>query len=165
MKITRKFTRKGKSPYESFEFVRRRSEIRDPDGTMVFENDDVRVPEHWSQVASDILAQKYFRKAGVPQTDDDGKPIEADGAPVTGGENDARQVFHRLAGCWRQCGEKHGYFDDKEDAQTFYDELTYMLAAQYAAPNSPQWFNTGLHFAYGITGPAQGHPYVDPKTG
>ncbi len=113
----------------------------------------------------DILAQKYFRKAGIPQLDEQGSPILGeDGKPVTGGERDARQVFHRLAGCWTQWGQTHGYFDSKEDGQTFYDELCFMLAKQMAAPNSPQWFNTGLHFAYDLAGPSQGHYYVDPKT-
>jgi ribonucleoside-diphosphate reductase alpha chain len=116
--------------------------------------EDVMVPEGWSQVATDILAQKYFRKAGVMQEDG-----------TDGSESDARQVFHRLAGCWRHWGETNKYFDTEEDAQAFYDELCHMLASQVAAPNSPQWFNTGLHFAYGIEGPPQGHWYVDNETG
>jgi len=154
MKINRYFTTAGQDAYTGIPFEPRRSEIRNPDGSTVFLMENVMVPAHWSQVAVDILAQKYFRKAGVPQ---------ADG--TDGSENDSRQVFHRLAGCWRQWGETHGYFDTAEDAQAFYDELVHMLAKQVAAPNSPQWFNTGLHFAYGITGVPQGHFYVDPKTG
>ena len=162
MKISRRFTGKGKSPYEGIPFSKRNSEIRNPDGSLVFEARDIDVPAHWSQVAVDILAQKYFRKAGVPQVDADGKPeMDADGNAVLGGERDARQVFHRLAGCWRKWGEDNGYFDSSDDAQAFEDELSHMLASQRAAPNSPQWFNTGLHFKYGITGPAQGHWYVD----
>ena len=158
MKISRRFTGKGKSPYEGIPFSKRHSEIRNPDGSLVFEARDIDVPAHWSQVAVDILAQKYFRKAGVPQVDADGKPeMDADGNAVLGGERDARQVFHRLAGCWRKWGEDNGYFDSGDDAQAFEDELSHMLASQRAAPNSPQWFNTGLHFKYGITGPAQGH--------
>lgn len=154
MKIERRFTKSGSDAYDGIEFVSRRSEIRNPDGSSVFSMEDIMVPAEWSQVATDILAQKYFRKAGVPQEDGS-----------TGSEKDARQVFHRLAGCWRYWGEKYGYFDSDADAQAFYDELCYMMARQMAAPNSPQWFNTGLHFAYGITGPAQGHYYVDPGTG
>ena len=120
----------------------------------------------WSGVATDILAQKYFRKSGVPQYALDGKPLlDREGRPVLGGERDARQVFHRLAGCWMHWGEKYGYFDTPSDARAFYDELCSMLASQVAAPNSPQWFNTGLHYAYGLSGPAQGHYYVDPDTG
>ncbi len=166
MKIARRFTKRGQSPYASLKFTKRISEIRNPNGSVVFRMEDIQVPEAWSQVATDILAQKYFRKAGVPQVDADGNPrVDDAGQPVLGAETDARQVFHRLAGCWRHWGESHGYFDTKEDAQAFQDELSYMLAAQVAAPNSPQWFNTGLHWAYGITGPAQGHSYVDPKTG
>lgn len=165
MKIKRIFTKKGKSPYEGMKFVSRVSEVRNPDGSIVFHMDNVMVPEFWSQVATDVLAQKYFRKAGVPLVDEKGKPVlDENGKQKTGSENDARQVFHRLAGCWRHWGEEYGYFDTKEDAQAFYDETVYMLARQMSAPNSPQWFNTGLHFAYGITGPSQGHYYVDERT-
>ncbi|MFM1873008.1 MAG: Vitamin B12-dependent ribonucleotide reductase [Planctomycetota bacterium] len=162
MKVSRRFTVKGKSPYEGIPFSKRNSEIRNPNGSLVFEARDIDVPAHWSQVAVDILAQKYFRKAGVPQLDEQGKPrVDDKGNPVVGGERDARQVFHRLAGCWRSWGEQYGYFDGADDAQAFQDELSHMLAAQHAAPNSPQWFNTGLHYAYGITGPAQGHWFVE----
>ncbi|MBI5267206.1 MAG: vitamin B12-dependent ribonucleotide reductase, partial [candidate division Zixibacteria bacterium] len=165
MKISRYFTKEGESPYSRIRFAARSSEIRNPDGSTVFKLENINVPESWSQVAVDILAQKYFRKAGVPVLDEFGKPVlDQDGTPRTGGEIDARQVFNRLAGCWRHWGEKHGYFDTPADAVAFYDELCYMLAAQVAAPNSPQWFNTGLHFAYGITGVPQGHYYVDPTT-
>ena len=127
--------------------------------------ENIEVPETWSQVAVDILAQKYFRKAGVPQKDISGETIrDSKGDPETGSESDARQVFHRMAGCWRSWGEKYGYFESEKDAENFFDEMRYMLAQQIAAPNSPQWFNTGLNFAYNITGPANGHYYVDPKT-
>ncbi|MEW6051546.1 MAG: vitamin B12-dependent ribonucleotide reductase [Candidatus Zixiibacteriota bacterium] len=165
MKIDRRFTFEDESPYARIPFARRTSEIRNPDGSVVFKLDNIEVPETWSQVAVDILAQKYFRKAGVPQQDPNGKPlVDENGDRKLGGETDARQVFHRLAGCWRNWGEKHGYFDSPKDAQVFYDELSYMLASQIAAPNSPQWFNTGLHWAYNITGKPQGHYYVDPIT-
>jgi ribonucleoside-diphosphate reductase alpha chain len=151
MKINRFFTKPGSDPLGGIPFVARTSRITKLDGTIVFEAKDVLVPESWSQVAVDILAQKYFRRKGIDA--------------ANGGERDARQVFHRLAGCWRHWGEEHGYFTAPEDGQAFYDELVYMLANQMCAPNSPQWFNTGLHFAYGISGPAQGHSYVDPRTG
>jgi ribonucleoside-diphosphate reductase alpha chain len=165
MKVTRRFTRAGEDPYESIEFVDRSSEIRNPDGGLVFAMDGIKASKDWSQVAVDVLVQKYFRKAGVPQLDDDGNPeMSESGDPITGPERDARQVFDRLAGCWTHWGKEHGYFGSDEDAEAFHDELCYMLAAQYAAPNSPQWFNTGLHWAYGITGPAQGHWYTDPET-
>lgn len=154
MKVNRYYTKPGEGPYSGIDFASRKSEIRNPDGSTVFLMENVMVPENWSQVAADILAQKYFRKAGVPQEDGS-----------EGSETDARQVFHRLAGCWRHWGEKFGYFDTEDDAQAFYDELCHMLAKQIAAPNSPQWFNTGLHFAYGIEGPPQGHWFAEPKTG
>ena len=165
MQITRRFTQAGTSPYDLVEYTRRSSILRNPDGSVVFQMDDIEVPKQWSQVATDILAQKYFRKAGVPQVDEKGKQItDENGDPVLGPERSVRQVVHRLAGCWRWWGEKYGYFDTPEDAETFYDEIAYMLLNQMAAPNSPQWFNTGLNFAYGITGNSQGHQYVDPDT-
>ncbi|MCG3135746.1 MAG: hypothetical protein HMLKMBBP_03502 [Planctomycetes bacterium] len=165
MKIDRRFTRSGGSPYDGIEFVKRTSEIRNPDGSTVFKAEGIDVPAAWSQVAVDILAQKYFRRAGVPQKGPDGQPVlDREGKPVLGGERDARQVFHRLAGCWTHWGHEYGYFDTRDDAQAFYDELCHMLAAQVCAPNSPQWFNTGLNWAYGITGPAQGHCFVDPES-
>ncbi|MFQ5991298.1 MAG: adenosylcobalamin-dependent ribonucleoside-diphosphate reductase [Nitrospiraceae bacterium] len=165
MRIERRFTRKGKSPYEGIQFVKRSSEIRNPDGSTVFKLEGIDVPDSWSQLAIDIVAQKYFRKAGIPLVDDEGKPLKGpDGKPVLGGETDARQVIHRLAGCWTHWAQAHGYFTTEDDASAFYDEMCYMLARQMAAPNSPQWFNTGLHYAYGLSGPAQGHYYIDPRT-
>jgi ribonucleoside-diphosphate reductase alpha chain len=164
MRIARRLTQDGQSPYAGIDFDLRTSEIRNPDGSIVFRQEGISVPAGWSGVATDILAQKYFRRSGVPQLADDGRPLlDGAGHPVLGGERDARQVFHRLAGCWTRWGERYGYFDGAEDARAFYDELCHMLAAQIAAPNSPQWFNTGLHFAYGLTGPAQGHYYVEPE--
>jgi len=165
VRIERRFTRRGQSPYENLPFVKRSSEIRNPDGSTVFKLENIDIPEPWSQLAIDILAQKYFRKAGVPQRDEQGNPIVGtDGKPQLGGERDSRQVFERLAGCWTSWGKNFSYFKTPEDTDAFHDELCYMLAHQMAAPNSPQWFNTGLHFAYGLSGPAQGHFYVDPKT-
>ncbi|MCP4382498.1 MAG: vitamin B12-dependent ribonucleotide reductase [Hyphomicrobiales bacterium] len=182
MRIERHYTQKGESAYSGIEFRTTKSEIRNPKGSIVFKLDDIAVPADWSQVASDILAQKYFRKAGVPtrlkkveENDvpsflwrsiaDDAALAELPADERTGSEQDARQVFDRLAGTWACWGWKGGYFDSEEDASAFYDELRYMLATQKAAPNSPQWFNTGLHWAYGIDGPSQGHFYVDHKTG
>ena len=166
MRISRRFTKPGCDVYSLFEWTTRSSRISNSDGSTVFEMKDAQVPAGWSQLATDIVVSKYFRKAGVPQVDESGRPKrDASGGVVTGPERSARQVVHRLAGCWRAWGEKHGYFSSSEDAQAFYDELAYMLLAQMAAPNSPQWFNTGLSFAYGITGPAQGHWIADPATG
>ena len=165
MKIKRRFTKQGLGPYAGMEFVKRSSEIRNPDGSTVFKLANIQVPERWSQLAVDILAQKYFRKAGVPQVGENGKAVTGlDGSAVLGAERDARQVFHRLAGCWTHWGKSYGYFKSDDDADAFYDDICYMLANQMAAPNSPQWFNTGLHYAYNLTGPSQGHYYVDPET-
>jgi ribonucleoside-diphosphate reductase alpha chain len=165
MKIQRRFTQAGVNVYDLFEYTYRASTLRNTDGSVVFQMTDIEVPKQWSQVATDILAQKYFRKAGVPEMGADGKPLlDENGKPKTGAERSVKQVVHRLAGCWRFWGEKYGYFDSADDAQAFYDESAYMLLRQMAAPNSPQWFNTGLNFAYGITGKSQGHFYVDPDS-
>jgi ribonucleoside-diphosphate reductase alpha chain len=163
--IERVFTRPGEDPYDSIEWIQRTSRISNPDGSVVFEMDDAEIPASWSQVATDIMVSKYFRKAGVPQYDESGNQIFGeDGEPALGPERSARQVINRLANTWRHWGEEHGYFASSDDAQAFEDELKYMLVHQMAAPNSPQWFNTGLSHSYGITGPAQGHTYVDPET-
>ncbi len=154
LQFNRHYTKDGVSPFDMFEYDYRTSVIRNPNGEKVFEMTDVEVPKHWSQIATDILAQKYFRKAGVPQ---------ADG--TTGRETSIRQVAHRLANCWMVWGDKYGYFASAADAKVFYDELIYSILLQSCAPNSPQWFNTGLHSSYGIDGKAQGHYYVDPITG
>lgn len=165
LKIPRLFTKPGVNPFDEIEWEKRTSLIKNPDGSTVFEMRDVEVPKFWSQVATDILAQKYFRKTGVPQFDAEGKPLlDSSGKQLLGPEKSAKQTIHRLAGCWKYWGEKFGYFATEEDAQAFYDELIFMLVRQYAAPNSPQWFNTGLNWAYGLTGPAQGHWFVDPET-
>ena len=164
--IERVFTRKGEDPFATVAWTRRSSRITDPNGKVIFELRDAEIPADWSQVASDIMVSKYFRKAGVPQRDAAGQPmVDPQGRPVLGGETSARQVVHRLAGTWRDYAERYAYFATPDDAQAFYDELVYMLLHQIAAPNSPQWFNTGLQWAYGITGPAQGHFYVDPDDG
>jgi ribonucleoside-diphosphate reductase alpha chain len=182
MRIQRRFTKPGQSPYADIAFREATSEIRNPDGSIVFRLEGIKVPAQWSQVAADIIAQKYFRKAGVPARL---RKIEENSVPswlwrsvadkdaiaqLPEGERfvsevDARQVFNRLAGTWTYWGWKGGYFSSEDDARAFHDELCYMLAMQMAAPNSPQWFNTGLHWAYGIDGPSQGHYYVDCQTG
>jgi ribonucleoside-diphosphate reductase alpha chain len=182
MKIDRKLTQAGKDAYDALEFTITASEIRNPDGTIVFQLNEVEVPSTWSQVASDVIAQKYFRKAGVPvrtkkvkeknvpeflwrSVPDESalKKLPEDQRFV--GETSSKQVFDRLAGAWAYWGWKGGYFTTEADAQSYYDEMRVMLAKQMAAPNSPQWFNTGLHWAYGIDGPAQGHYYVDFESG
>ena len=182
MRIERRYTKEGQSPYAGIAFRLTTSEIRNPDGSVVFHAENVEVPELWSQVASDVLAQKYFRKAGVParlkKVEEETVPSwlwrsVADEAALKElpekeryiGEQSSKQVFDRLAGTWTYWGFKGGYFSSEADAQAFFDEHRYMLAMQMVAPNSPQWFNTGLHWAYGIDGPSQGHFYVDFKTG
>ena len=182
MRIERRYTKAGQSPYAGIAFREATSEIRNPDGSVVFRLEGIQVPETWSQVAADVLAQKYFRKAGVPARL---KKIEENDVPSFlwrsvpdeaalaslpekdrhGSERSSTDVFDRLAGCWTYWGWKGGYFSSDEDASAFHDELRYMLAMQMVAPNSPQWFNTGLHWAYGVDGPGQGHFYVDYKTG
>lgn len=174
MKIHRRFTVAGQSPYESIEFRLTASEIKNPDGSVVFRQENIEVPANWSQVACDVIAQKYFRKAGVPEelvaVKEDNVPLwlqrkKAKAGTTIRGEKSAKEVFARLAGTWTYWGWKNGYFDAEDDALTFFDEMQYMLCTQMAAPNSPQWFNTGLYWAYGIDGPAQGHFFVDEKTG
>jgi ribonucleoside-diphosphate reductase alpha chain len=182
MKIDRRFTTEETGAFGALEFRTTTSEIRNPDGSVVFKLDNLEVPTGWSQVASDVLAQKYFRKAGVPAAL---KKVREKGVPSFlwrsvadekalaklpederyVGEHSAKQVFNRLAGAWCYWGWKGGYFTTEADAKAYYEEMCFMLAAQMAAPNSPQWFNTGLHWAYGIDGPSQGHHYVDFQTG
>ena len=152
LQFTRLFTKENVSPFDQFDYDYRDSVIKNPNGEKVFEMTNVEVPKQWSQIATDILAQKYFRKAGVPQ---------ADGS--LGRETTVKQVAHRMANCWRVWGERYGYFATEQDAQIFYEELVCSILNQACVPNSPQWFNTGLHESYGITGGAQGHYYVDPK--
>tara|TARA_Y100000590_G_scaffold264185_1_gene296805 strand:+ start:10548 stop:14141 length:3594 start_codon:yes stop_codon:yes gene_type:complete len=174
MKITRCFTKENQSPYKEINFIKTSSQIKNPDGSVVFQLDDLEVPESWSQVAADIIAQKYFRRAGVPEKT---RTIEENNVPSwlwksvpeskdtkLGSETSSKQVFDRLAGTWTYWGWKGNYFDTEADAKTYFDELRYILASQMCAPNSPQWFNTGLNWAYGIDGPGQGHYYVDFET-
>ena len=182
MHFERRFTQDATNPYDKLAFRFATSEIRNPDGTIVFRAENVEIPEQFSQVATDILAQKYFRKAGVPAAL---KRVEESAVPSWlwrsipdeaalaklpederfTGETSAKQVFDRLAGTWTYWGWKGGYFSTEQDAQVYFDEMRFMLANQMAAPNSPQWFNTGMHWAYGIDGPSQGHHYVDFQTG
>jgi len=181
-RVFTKFSADQSDPYGEVEFVERSSKITNADGSIVSQMDRVLVPTLWSQVAVDIMAQKYFRKAGVParlkKKIEDGVPewlcpSEEDtealsGLPESkqmGGEMDSRQVFHRLAGCWTYWGWKNKSFENEDQARNYYQEMCFMLASQMAAPNSPQWFNTGLNWAYGIEGPAQGHYFFNDKTG
>ena len=182
MQIQRHYTKPGQNPYTGIEFKTVSSEIREIDGTVIATAGEFMAPKDWSQMACDILAQKYFRKAGIPAKL---KPVQEDDIPSflwrqvedkdaakklkkserLIGESDARAVFDRMAGCWAYHGWKGGYFDREQDALAYYDEMRFMLAKQIAAPNSPQWFNTGLHWAYGLTGESQGHYFVDFQTG
>lgn len=161
------FTKEGVSPYSMFTYQKRSSIIKNTDGSTVYEMNNIEVPSFWSQVATDILAQKYIRKNGVPLLDADGQPIidPLTGKQEIGAENSIKQVAHRLAHCWKVWGLRYGYFRSQQDAIVFYDELVYMIINQMAAPNSPQWFNTGLAESYNIRGEAQGHYYCDPISG
>jgi ribonucleoside-diphosphate reductase alpha chain len=154
LQFRRRFTRDDKNVFDLFEYDYRSSVIRNPTGEVVFEMNNVEVPKQWSQIATDILAQKYFRKAGVPQPDGS-----------LGRETSAKQVAHRLANCWKVWGERYGYFASDKDATVFYEELVYSILNQMCTPNSPQWFNTGLFESYGIKGKPQGHYYVDAVDG
>ena len=180
--IERRFTSAGDDPFDGFDWITMDVEIRNPDGTMADAIEGVRLPSGFSGVPGKVCAQKYLRKAGVPvhlrKVTEDGVPIwlqrsEPDHEKLQTlpaderftGELDGRQLFRRLAGTWTYWGYKHGYFASEVDARAYYDEMCYLIASQRSAPNSPQWFNTGLHWAYGIEGPAQGHHYVNPTTG
>ncbi len=166
MKISRRFTKKGQNPFSTVNYEWRTSTIRNEDGSSASQSIKVEVPKQWSQLATDILAQKYLRRCDVPLTNDDGSPMTGENGEVkTGMECSVKQVATRLAGCWQSWGDKYKYFDTKEDSQVFFDEMVYMLIHQMGAPNSPQWFNTGLAYLYGIKGSKQGHWYADPETG
>src|ERR1700712_1841841 len=154
LQFSRHFTKDDISPFDLFKYDYRTSLIKDTKGEIVFQMDNVEVPKQWSQIATDILAQKYFRKAGIPQPDGS-----------TGRETSIKQVAHRMAHCWRVWGERNNYFASANDALVFYDELVYSILNQACVPNSPQWFNTGLFEVYGIKGKPQGHYYVDAKDG
>ena len=154
LQFSRRFTSEKVNVFDQFEYDYRSSIIRNPSGEIVFEMNNVEVPKQWSQIATDILAQKYFRKAGVPQPDGS-----------LGRETSVKQVAHRLAHCWKVWGEKYGYFATEKDATIFYEELVYGILNQACAPNSPQWFNTGLYECYGIKGKPQGHYFVDAIDG
>ncbi len=154
LQFKRHFTSPEVNVIDMFEYDYRTSVIRNPSGEIVFEMNNVEVPKQWSQIATDIIAQKYFRKAGIPQPDGS-----------LGRETSAKQVAHRMANCWKVWGERYGYFASPDDAQVFYDELLYSILNQACVPNSPQWFNTGLYESYGIKGKPQGHYYVDQTDG
>jgi len=183
MRIDRRFSSDASDgPYGAIPFRRADSEIRSFSGEIIFEMRDLDVPKQWSQTAVDILAQKYLRKAGVPAAV---KRVAEKGVPAFlqrampdvaalaklppdrryGPETSAKQVFDRMAGAWTYWGWKGGYFDDEAAARAYFDDMRAMLALQIGAPNSPQWFNTGLYWAYGIDAPGQGHFYVDPQSG
>jgi len=180
--IERRFTSAGKDPFDTFDWIEMDVEIRNPDGTIADSINGVQLPMGFSGVPGKVCAQKYLRKAGVPKhlrnVPEEGVPVwlqrsepdherlqNVDAAERMGGETDGRQLFRRLAGTWTYWGWKYGYFASEADARAYFDEMCYLIASQRSAPNSPQWFNTGLHWAYGIEGPAQGHSYVDPSTG
>ncbi|MDH5751943.1 MAG: vitamin B12-dependent ribonucleotide reductase [Deltaproteobacteria bacterium] len=137
LQFQRHFTKDGVHPFDEINWIKRRSVITEPNGKVVFEMNDAEVPDSWSQLATDIVVSKYFRKAGVPGT---------------GHEVSVRQVVHRIAHTIRDYGERNGYFKTPRDAEIFEDELAHMLVTQRGAFNSPVWFNCGLHHEYGVEG-------------
>ncbi len=163
MRVERLFTKEGQNVFDLVEYELRESSIRNPDGSIVFKEDGVEVPTFWSQTATDILAQKYFKRARVPKCDANGYPLKD--SKEFGGESSIKQVLNRIVGAWRYWGEQGNMFATEKDAQAFEDELKFILLNQMAAPNSPQWFNTGLHYAYGISAPSDGHFYWDEEKG
>ena len=180
--IERRFTTAGEDAFDVFDWIEMDVEIRNPDGSMADTVEGVKLPSGFSGVPGKVCAQKYLRKAGVPRhlrkVPEDGVPVwlqrstpdherlqTLDAGNRMGGETDGRELFRRLAGTWTYWGWKYGYFASEADARAYFDEMCYLIASQRSAPNSPQWFNTGLHWAYGIEGPAQGHSFVDPETG
>lgn len=166
LKFKRFFTKEGLDPFKTVQWEKRDCKITNPDGSTIFEMKNIEVPSTFSQIAGDVIISKYFRKAGVPQYDEKGNQIlNENGSPKLGPEQSVKQVINRLTNCWRYWGAKYNYFNSKEDAQIFEDELKYTLLHQMAAPNSPQWFNTGIALSYNIKGKPQGHYYVDPDTG
>ena len=180
--IERRFTTAGEDAFDVFDWIEMDVEIRNPDGSMADTVEGVKLPSGFSGVPGKVCAQKYLRKAGVPKhlrkVPEDGVPVwlqrstpdherlqTLDAGNRMGGETDGRELFRRLAGTWTYWGWKYGYFASEADARAYFDEMCYLIASQRSAPNSPQWFNTGLHWAYGIEGPAQGHSFIDPETG
>ncbi|PRH89105.1 vitamin B12-dependent ribonucleotide reductase [Labrys okinawensis] len=165
-------------PYMLLSFKEAASEIRNTDGTVIFQFPRIISPRNWSQVAIDIVARRYLRKGDVPACL---RTVPEDGVPSWlwrsmpdeealrllpesdryGSETDLRKVFDRIAGATTYWGWKHHYFTTETDARSFFDEYRFLLASQKIAPNTPQWFNTGLHWAYGIEGSSQGHFFYD----
>ena len=151
LRVPRHFTRAGVNPLDEVTWDKRRTVIANPDGSVVFQMDAVEVPATWSQLATDIVVSKYFRKAGLPGT--------------PGHETSVRQVVQRLAHTIRVSGESQGgYFATPEDAEAFEAELSHMLVHQIGAFNSPVWFNCGLFHEYGIKG-SGGSFAVDLESG
>lgn len=143
----RRFTKEGKNPLEEVEYEKRKTVITEPDGKVVFRMEDLEIPKDWSQLATDIVSSKYFRKAGVPGT---------------GHEMSVKQVIARVTSTIRTFGENQGYFASPKDAEIFEDELTHLLVNQKGAFNSPVWFNCGLHQMYGIQG-SGGNYFWNPE--
>ena len=138
--VARRFTRPGVDPLDEVVYERRSSAITNPDGSIVFKMDGAEIPEGWSQLATDIVISKYFRKAGLFGSKDRG-------------ETSVRQVVYRIAHTIRAAGEEFGgYFAARTDADAFEAELSYLLVNQVGAFNSPVWFNCGLWHEYQISG-------------
>lgn len=176
LSIPRLFTCAEKDVFEGINFVERLTKLSEFSGK-VLEESIVIAPDFWSQLSVNVYAQKYLRKAGVPEflkkvhEEDVPKWLQRSVIDEAKGnskvaESDIRMVIHRLAGTWTYWAWKANYFESEESARAFYDEIRYMILFQKAAPNSPQFFNTGIHWAYGIEGgTSQGHYYYEPTLG
>lgn len=148
LKFERLFTKDLSGPYEGVHWEQRSSQIQYAGGKTSSQI-GIRAPSGWSQIAVDIMAQKYACKAKVHE-----------GLP----ERDIERIINRVVDCWAHWGEQMNYFETKEMKAIFSDELKYMMIHQMASPNSPQWFNTGLYHSYALRGDCQGHYYYDQES-
>lgn len=143
-------TNKDLTVYDLFQWKKVDVILKDyKKGTVLVDMKDLEFPIHYSQNACDIIASKYFKRALVPNE--------------VGYENSLRMVAHRLVNFWCESLKDEGLITTDEEFTILYDELVYCFLNQMYAPNSPQWFNTGLKLSYDITGEHQGHSYYDEK--
>ena len=156
LSFERVFSDEAIKPFDQVEWEYRTAEITDDSGKVIFKQEEVEVPKTWSALATKIAVSKYFYGDIANGTD-----------PHKGGrETSIRQLIHRVARTLTDCGIKDGYFPDADTAETFYDELTWLLVNQHVAFNSPVWFNVGLYHQYGIGKDAgEGNYFYNRATG